>query len=297
MLDGPENVITLCGACHQNFDHIDDPGWIFHPTDIKYFIQFECHDRERRASERAAGLEPKRTVPNGETYLKHQRTQGLIPKDSIGGLYSPVIFKPFLHGTLGALSPSVHQALMEYFTRARPWHGAPIAAFRRTLASDSLRCEVFSDETFKDLRLLYDLYFRFPEDYNLSNTIPPAPSNDRPHDQRPASGHDEHPDEEGKPSGSGSQKKRPAGTTLKGRSKSKKGKDKDNSVVSQKDETTTFNTPIQPGGAEDQPVKRPAASMGQCASWALGPNSTSASIMRKYGPMLVSRPQEESWWL
>ncbi|KAN0080983.1 hypothetical protein V8E54_004187 [Elaphomyces granulatus] len=50
MLDGPENVITLCGACHQNFDHIDDPGWIFHPTDIKYFIQFECHDRERRAT-------------------------------------------------------------------------------------------------------------------------------------------------------------------------------------------------------------------------------------------------------
>jgi hypothetical protein len=67
--------------------------------------------------------------------------------------------------------------------------------------------------------------------------------------------------------------------------------------VSQKDETTTFNTPIQPGGAEDQPVKRSAASMGQCASWAFGPNSTSASIMRKYGPMLVSRPQEESWWL
>jgi hypothetical protein len=297
MLDGPENVITLCGACHQNFDHIDDPGWIFHPTDIKYFIQFECHDRERRASERAAGLEPKRTVPNGETYLKHQRTQGLVPKDSIGGLYCPVILKTFLHETLETLLPSIHQGLMEHLTRARPWHGAPIAAFRRALASGSLRAAVFSDETFKDLRLLYELYFRFPEDYNPSNTIPPAPSNDRPHDQRPASGHDEHPDEEGKPSGSGSQQKRRAGTTLKGRSKSKKGKDKDNSVVSQKDETTTFNTPIQPGGAEDQPVKRPAASMGQCASCAFGPNSTSASIMRKYGPMLVSRPQEESWWL
>ena len=99
------------------------------------------------------------------------------------------------------------------------------------------------------------------------------------------------------PLGSGSQKKRGAGTTLKGRSKSRKGKDRDNSVVSQKDETTTFNALIQLGGAEDQLVKRPAASMGQCASWALGPNSTSASCMRKYGPMLVLRPQEESWCL
>ena len=159
MLDGPENVITLCGTCHQNFNRIDDPGWIFHPTDIKYFIQFECHDHERRASERAAGLEPKRTVPNGETYLKHQSTQGLVPKDSIGGLYCPVIFKPFILGTLETLLPSLHQGLMGHLTRARPWHGAPIAAFRRALASGSLRSAVFSDETIKDLRLLYDLYF------------------------------------------------------------------------------------------------------------------------------------------
>jgi hypothetical protein len=143
MLDGPENVITLCATCHQNFDRIDDPGWIFHPTDIKYFIQFECHDRERRASERAAGLEPKRTVPNHETYLKHQSTQGLVPMHSIGGLYSPVIFKSFLHVTA---SPYVRQAIMEHITRVRPWHGAPIAAFRRTLASGSLRSAVFSDE-------------------------------------------------------------------------------------------------------------------------------------------------------
>ncbi|KAN0066803.1 hypothetical protein V8E54_015092 [Elaphomyces granulatus] len=189
---------------------------------------------------------------------------------------------------------------MECLTETRPWHGVPIAAFRRTFASlGSLRTAVFSDETIKDLQLFHDLYFRFPEGYDLSNIIPPAPSNDRRPDKRPAPGRDEDPDEGGNLSGSGTQKKRGAETTLKGRSKSRngKGKGRDTGVVSQKDENTTFNAPIQPGGAEVRLVKMPAASMGRRAFWTLGPNSTSASCMREYGPMFLLRSQKERWYL
>ncbi|KAN0067771.1 hypothetical protein V8E54_014018 [Elaphomyces granulatus] len=95
-------------------------------------------------------------------------------------------------------------------------------------------------------------------------------ASDRRPDQRPAPGHDEHPDEGGNPSGSGTKGKKRE-TTLRGRRKSRKGKDRDTGVVSRKDENTTFNAPIQPGGAEDRLLKMPAASMGRRAFWALDP--------------------------
>jgi hypothetical protein len=294
-LTGVGNAIGLCGVYHTNFDRADDPGWVFHPTDIKYFIQFECDDRERRALERAAGLTPKRIVPDAETYLMRQKAQGLVPMDSTGGLYSPVLFKEFT----AKVPPFMKQSYLEYLTRTRPWHGAPIAALRRAIASlGSLRIAAFSDETLNDLELLRNLYFRFPEDYNLSNIAPApsAPSDDRRPDQRPAPGDDEHPDlEGGNPSGSGTQKKRGAETTLEGRRKSTNGKARDTGVISQKHENATFNAPIQPGEAEDWPVKMPVASMGRHAFWNLGPNSTSASCMREYGPRLLSCAREESW--
>jgi len=44
-------------------------------------------------------------------------------------------------------------------------------------------------KTSKDLRLLHDLYFRLPEDFNVASiTIPPAPSVDRRPYQRPSGG-------------------------------------------------------------------------------------------------------------
>jgi hypothetical protein len=238
MLTGMQNAITLCPLCHANFDCAEDPGWVFYPTDLKYFIQFECDDRERRAREQATGKTSKRNIPDAETYLKRQLVQGLVPSGSIGGLYSPIFFKLFLHNG--------HMGLSNFLTQERPWHGAPIAALRRCIASlSSLRIESFSDETWKDLRLLHELYFRFPEDYNIASIIPPVPSIDRRPDHRPGFGHDEHPDEghpgSGKLAGS-TRKKRGAETNLERTRKSRRvaERTKDTNVVSLNNKSARF---------------------------------------------------------
>ncbi|KAN0067218.1 hypothetical protein V8E54_014673 [Elaphomyces granulatus] len=55
---------TLWGQ--TDFDFAEDPGWIFYPTDVKYFIW--CEDRLRRAQERAAGDPKRRIISNGKQY-------------------------------------------------------------------------------------------------------------------------------------------------------------------------------------------------------------------------------------
>lgn len=42
------NAIALCGTCHPQFDYALDPGFVFIPTDLDYFIDFELEDRQRR---------------------------------------------------------------------------------------------------------------------------------------------------------------------------------------------------------------------------------------------------------
>jgi len=75
--------------------------------------------------------------------------------------------------------------MYELLCKPRPWHGAPIAAFKRAfVALGSVRIERLSEEAIGDLQLLRDLYFRLPEDFNVAS-ITPAPSVDRRPDQRP----------------------------------------------------------------------------------------------------------------
>ncbi|KAL1962321.1 hypothetical protein VTN77DRAFT_9812 [Rasamsonia byssochlamydoides] len=40
--------IALCPLCHRNFDQTLDPGFIFVPSDIAYFISFEEQDYEKK---------------------------------------------------------------------------------------------------------------------------------------------------------------------------------------------------------------------------------------------------------
>lgn len=42
------NAIPLRPTCHCQFDLASDPGFVFIPTDLQYFIQFELEDRQRR---------------------------------------------------------------------------------------------------------------------------------------------------------------------------------------------------------------------------------------------------------
>ncbi|KAL2013452.1 hypothetical protein VTN00DRAFT_977 [Thermoascus crustaceus] len=184
-------------------------GFLY-PTDLKFFIEFECEDRERRRRERAEGRVPIKKIPDAATYLSRQVTEGLVPVGSIGELYTPIFLKQFYVD----LPPDLQKPVYEYPSRERPWHGAPIAALRKAIAAlGSLRAEVSSDDTFQDLQLLHDLYFRRRDDFNIVSGVPQAPSI---RDQRPNlppgggpgdSHHGDEPPDSGHPSGAGTKRK------------------------------------------------------------------------------------------
>jgi hypothetical protein len=249
--------VALCGTCHTEFDFADDPGWVFHPTDIKYFIRFECEDRVRRGKERAAGQnKPKRKIPNGKQYLEEQRMQGLLTEDAIGGLYMPVFLRSFLYSDLPL---DLKKSLYDHLCRPRPWHGAPIAAFKRTFAAlGSLRIARFSDEAINDLRVLHDLYFRLPENFDVAG-ITPAPSDRRP-DQR-----DQDPRH---PGGDSSEKRAPA-QTLEGRGKTGR--------------TGTGKT------GKTEKTEKTGKEGSQDIFWTLGPHCTSSICMERFGAYLTNR--------
>ena len=40
------NGIALCAGCHRKFDNAVDPGFVFFPTDLQFFIDFEIIDQD-----------------------------------------------------------------------------------------------------------------------------------------------------------------------------------------------------------------------------------------------------------
>ncbi|EGC47023.1 conserved hypothetical protein [Histoplasma capsulatum var. duboisii H88] len=80
------NAVPLCPTCHNQFDLVTDPGFLFIPTDLQYFIKFELKDRERRRADMEQGVISKREIPTRDMYRAHQVKQGIIPANSVGGL-------------------------------------------------------------------------------------------------------------------------------------------------------------------------------------------------------------------
>jgi hypothetical protein len=251
---------------------------MFYPTDVKYFIQFECEDRQRRAEERAAGGNPKRKIPNAKQYLNEQTKQGLLTEDAIGGLYTPVFLKSFLHSTF---PPDLQKAMYEHMRKPKPWHGAPIAAFKRAFAAlGSLRIERFK-EAIEDLRLLHDLNFLLPENFNVAS-ITPAPSVDRRPDQRPGGfGDDKDP---GHPGGNPSKKRGPE-PSLGGRGKT----GRTGGTGTGKTETGKTGTGKTGTGKTGKEGKQMVQMPSQDPFWTLGPDSTSSICMERFGACLVKR--------
>jgi hypothetical protein len=231
-------------------------------------------------------------------------------EDAIGGLYTPVIFKPFL------LGPDMQEALFERLTRPRPWHGAPFAALKKAFASlGSVRIKQFINrETFKDLQLLHQMYF-WPEN-GTDLPIRPPPSLDR----RPPNDFED--DEDSHPSKKSSIKKRVPEQTLGGRGKFRKIGERESGETGETEETretektgetgetekteVTGETEIT-GETEETAMTEMTGEIGETGYtgytggakegqmpaqdpvWTLGPNSTSASCMDKYGPMLLRK--------
>lgn len=149
------NAIPLCPTCHGQFDCHIDPGFIFVPTDLQFFIDYELSDKERRAREAERGSPVQRQVPDADQYKAHQVDTGIINLDATGGQYRPVFLKHYLF--VDRLPFSSVQSLL---STPREWHGEPMASLRRCFPIlGSARVRLLGEQTRLQLETLRNLYF------------------------------------------------------------------------------------------------------------------------------------------
>ncbi|KAJ6109976.1 hypothetical protein N7486_002211 [Penicillium sp. IBT 16267x] len=136
------------------FDLALDPGYVFFPSDIQYFIDFELADQHRRAEGLEEGMVLERRVPTNSEYYSHQRQAGLVPDNDGGGLYRRVFLWSFIFGGWS------EEAVLDHLGTDKQWHGAPMASFRRAFAAlGSVRVYVLDKSIRDQLHQLRDLYF------------------------------------------------------------------------------------------------------------------------------------------
>lgn len=152
-LTSAANGIPLCPTCHAEFDRAHDPGFVFIPADLQYFIDFELKDSEKRKLAAREGNILIRQVPTSIMYRDHLLKQGIISDGATSGLYQPIFLKSYLLG--GRFPPEDFG-----FTEPKHWHGAPLATLRRgILALGSARICWIDRRTVTQLEMLRNLYF------------------------------------------------------------------------------------------------------------------------------------------
>ncbi|KAJ5178231.1 uncharacterized protein N7500_000930 [Penicillium coprophilum] len=99
----PKTQFPLCGSCHTELDMSLDPGYVFFPTDLQYFIDLERRDRARREQIATDTVVPlsalSRQVPTSADYKQHEIDLNQISPTAIGGRYNRVFLKQFLHNS------------------------------------------------------------------------------------------------------------------------------------------------------------------------------------------------------
>ncbi|KAJ5728911.1 uncharacterized protein N7483_003419 [Penicillium malachiteum] len=89
--ESEENAIVLCPYCHRCFERTLDPGFVFFPVDIRYFIDFELSDIQRRtkiATEQTKPMsEIPRWVPSAQNYHDHEVMNNGIFSEINAGRY------------------------------------------------------------------------------------------------------------------------------------------------------------------------------------------------------------------
>lgn len=147
---GVDNAVVLCSLCHVKFDMMGDPGWVFYPADLDYFIRYETDDYDLRLQEAARGIKRNRSCPTAADYSTAQKQSGHLLPDAVGGLYRRVFLR--------RLHPHIPQ---NHLAQERSWSGAPIAALRQAIhATGSLRVTAFPPDDLSKLRTLQALYAR-----------------------------------------------------------------------------------------------------------------------------------------
>jgi hypothetical protein len=127
------------------YDRTIDPGFVFFPTDLQYFIDYELEDARARA---AGGSKRERRVPTESEYQQYQEEEGLIPRNRVGGLYRRV-FLDFM-GRLDLTKVST----------AKTWHGELMYAIRRAIALlGTAQVNLLPSVIHQQLLQLHRLYF------------------------------------------------------------------------------------------------------------------------------------------
>ena len=142
------NGISLCSMCHKMLDSLDLPGFVFFPTDLEYFLEFERKDFERRQQlQEETGQWPVRAVPRAQDYLHHQAH--IVGSGTVGGLYRRMFLRPL--AGISAIGEDPRYP-------PKSWHGCPLASLTRAFHSLGSQAHLFPPEIRQNLRDLQDLY-------------------------------------------------------------------------------------------------------------------------------------------
>ena len=125
--DQADNAIPLCPLCHDALDEISSPGWVFIPTDLQYFLDFERQDyKRRREIPELTDAHTIRVSPSPSQYLQHQRKE--MQEDAYGGLYTCYVLRHYM-GRMPRLAEL--QPGLSPYTEPKAWHGDPMAALSK----------------------------------------------------------------------------------------------------------------------------------------------------------------------
>ncbi|OAP57942.1 hypothetical protein AYL99_07032 [Fonsecaea erecta] len=160
------SAVVLCGGCHNHYDRTSNTGWVFLPTNLEWFAEWEMEDFARRKQIfDQTGREMERTYPTEEDFEKHLRAIGKLsdPDDGMcrGGLYQSYIledmFAPIMMSALKQLGMTVPGS---FPGGPKRWHGAPMAAINRGFVVTGAPEMKLPEKEWELLRTLQRLYSR-----------------------------------------------------------------------------------------------------------------------------------------
>ena len=245
----PANSVPLCPSCHAEFDNPTDPGFVFFPTDLDYFIDFELRDRQRRQQ---GGI---RKVPSASDYKDHQIRESKVSSLAPGGLYRRVFLKDYLLGGLLTMD------MFQLFASDKTWHGDPIASLRRAIGMlGSARAVILDANITRQLHQLQDLYFSDSANPRLSLYYGRKTAEKRPHDEDSDNEDDRH------------CKRR--GSLQESARKSDDINASQSADTSHKDSATVPGDTLQPSNTS------------QACDWVLGPQSSANESIKHFAPVL-----------
>ncbi|KAL9612350.1 MAG: hypothetical protein Q9167_003037 [Letrouitia subvulpina] len=160
-----ENAVALCGTCRDNFINLYEPAFIFLPSDLQFFLQWEKEDFRRRINDyRNYGTCRARRPPTAADYntwvsQKQQHDSKTEPSHS-GGLYSLYTLHEYLPRMPGISATRVG---LSPFRESKRWHGDPMASLRRAFLSLGSRAHVYPRPVRRQLQRLQDMYIENTE--------------------------------------------------------------------------------------------------------------------------------------